>query len=332
METFDPERVPAADRATSASPTPSSCRRCSCACSACPQEVRERYDVSSLQVVDARRRAVPGAGEASDDRLVGPDHPRVLRRHRRHRRHVHHRRGVARPSRLGRPADSRSATSSATTARSCRPGEVGRRVLRRRTTVRVPQRPRQDRVDHQRARAGARSATSGYLDDDGYLYLTDRAAHMIISGGVNIYPQETENVLAGHPAVADVAVIGVPDAEMGEAVKAVVRARRPGRRRAGARRRSCSTYCRGRAGDVQVPAQRRLRRRAPRATQRQALQAPAPRALLGRPRLPCHLMSTTNPIGNADTPATVLGVGENTDEAPTRWRSLAGRTLRRPGP
>ena len=62
----------------------------------------------------------------------------------------------------------------------------------------------------------------GYLDDDGYLYLTDRQAHMIISGGVNIYPQEAENVLAGHPAVADVAVIGVPDEEMGEAVKAVV--------------------------------------------------------------------------------------------------------------
>jgi fatty-acyl-CoA synthase len=62
----------------------------------------------------------------------------------------------------------------------------------------------------------------GYLDDDGYLYLTDRAAYMIISGGVNIYPQEAENVLAGHPKVADVAVIGVPDPEMGEQVKAVV--------------------------------------------------------------------------------------------------------------
>jgi fatty-acyl-CoA synthase len=62
----------------------------------------------------------------------------------------------------------------------------------------------------------------GFLDEDGYLYLTDRAAHMIISGGVNIYPQEAENVLASHPAVADVAVIGVPDEEMGEAVKAVV--------------------------------------------------------------------------------------------------------------
>jgi fatty-acyl-CoA synthase len=62
----------------------------------------------------------------------------------------------------------------------------------------------------------------GYLDEDGYLYLTDRHAHMIISGGVNIYPQEAENALAAHPAVADVAVIGVPDEEMGEAVKAIV--------------------------------------------------------------------------------------------------------------
>ena len=62
----------------------------------------------------------------------------------------------------------------------------------------------------------------GYLDSGGYLYLTDRQAHMIVSGGVNIYPQEAENLLAGHPAVADVAVIGVPDVEMGESVKAIV--------------------------------------------------------------------------------------------------------------
>jgi acyl-CoA synthetase (AMP-forming)/AMP-acid ligase II len=62
----------------------------------------------------------------------------------------------------------------------------------------------------------------GYVDDDAYVYLTDRRSHMIISGGVNIYPQEVENLLVLHPAVADVAVIGVPHAEMGEEVKAVV--------------------------------------------------------------------------------------------------------------
>ena len=69
----------------------------------------------------------------------------------------------------------------------------------------------------------------GYLDDDGFLYLTDRASHMIISGGVNIYPQEVENELALHPAVADVAVIGVPNADLGEEVKAVVIAADPAR-------------------------------------------------------------------------------------------------------
>ena len=62
----------------------------------------------------------------------------------------------------------------------------------------------------------------GYLDADGFLFLTDRKAFTIISGGVNIYPQETENALALHPAVYDVAVIGVPDPEMGESVAAFV--------------------------------------------------------------------------------------------------------------
>ena len=65
----------------------------------------------------------------------------------------------------------------------------------------------------------------GYLDKDGYLYLTDRKADMIISGGVNVYPQEAENVLVTHPKVADAAVFGVPNPEFGEEVKAVVQPR-----------------------------------------------------------------------------------------------------------
>jgi long-chain acyl-CoA synthetase len=62
----------------------------------------------------------------------------------------------------------------------------------------------------------------GRLDDAGYLYLTDRVSNMIISGGVNVYPREVEDVLVLHPAVADMAVIGVPHPDMGEAVRAVV--------------------------------------------------------------------------------------------------------------
>jgi long-chain acyl-CoA synthetase len=62
----------------------------------------------------------------------------------------------------------------------------------------------------------------GYLDEEGYLYLTDRKAYMIISGGVNIYPREIEDVFIQHPAVADVAVFGIPNDDLGEEVKAVV--------------------------------------------------------------------------------------------------------------
>ncbi|OCB58179.1 acyl-CoA synthetase [Mycobacterium malmoense] len=68
----------------------------------------------------------------------------------------------------------------------------------------------------------------GYLDEEGYLYLTDRRHHMIISGGVNIYPQEAENLLVTHPKVLDAAVFGVPDDEMGQRVQAVVQTVDPG--------------------------------------------------------------------------------------------------------
>ncbi len=62
----------------------------------------------------------------------------------------------------------------------------------------------------------------GYLDRDGYVYLTDRRHHMIITGGVNVYPQEAENALLSHPLVVDAAVFGIPDADLGQTVKAVV--------------------------------------------------------------------------------------------------------------
>jgi long-chain acyl-CoA synthetase len=74
--------------------------------------------------------------------------------------------------------------------------------------------------------AGQRSTVGdvGSVDEDGYLYLTDRKTYMIISGGVNIYPQEIENLLITHPKVLDAAVFGVPNADLGEEVKAVVQA------------------------------------------------------------------------------------------------------------
>jgi long-chain acyl-CoA synthetase len=92
----------------------------------------------------------------------------------------------------------------------------------------------------------------GYVDAEGYLYLTDRKAYMIISGGVNIYPQEAENVLINHPQVADVAVLGVPNEEFGEEVKAVVQP--VDMADAGPElERELIAYCKERLADVKCP-------------------------------------------------------------------------------
>jgi fatty-acyl-CoA synthase len=92
----------------------------------------------------------------------------------------------------------------------------------------------------------------GYLDAEGYLYLTDRKNFMIISGGVNVYPQEVENVLIQHPRVADVAVFGVPNEEFGQEVKAVVQPRDQGD--AGpAFAEELITFCRQRLSTIKCP-------------------------------------------------------------------------------
>jgi len=92
----------------------------------------------------------------------------------------------------------------------------------------------------------------GKLDEDGFLYLTDRKSNMIISGGVNIYPQEAENALTVHPKVTDVAVFGVPNADFGEEVKAVVQLADPSQ--AGPEtERELIVYCREHLADVKCP-------------------------------------------------------------------------------
>lgn len=102
------------------------------------------------------------------------------------------------------------------------------------------------------ARGWATYGDIGYLDQDGYLYLTDRLSNMIVSGGVNIYPQEAENLLSTHPAVADVAVVGVPNAEFGEEVKAVVQLRDPAAASSDLAQQLIA-YCRDRISPIKCP-------------------------------------------------------------------------------
>jgi acyl-CoA synthetase (AMP-forming)/AMP-acid ligase II len=92
----------------------------------------------------------------------------------------------------------------------------------------------------------------GRVDDDGFVYLTDRKANMIISGGVNIYPQEAENVLTMHPSVDDVAVLGVPNEDFGEEVKAVVQPAE-GVDTGPELERELIAYCRQHLADVKCP-------------------------------------------------------------------------------
>ena len=144
-------------------------------------------------------------------------------------------------ARAARPARASSCASSIPTpATTSRPATVGE------IWVRSPAGDEgllEQRRRHARGRstttAGSAPATPATSTTDGYLYIHDRVKDMIVSGGENVYPAEVENVLMSHPAIADVAVIGVPHEKWGETAKAMV-VRRRGRRRRRRRRSSSS--------------------------------------------------------------------------------------------
>ena len=158
---------------------------------------------------------------------------------------------LAHPGSVGRPEFGRVHIVSEDGERELPPGQPGVIYFSGGGAFEYHKDPAKTRKAYN-ARGWATYGDIGYLDADGYLYLTDRLSNMIVSGGVNIYPQEAENLLCTHPAVADVAVIGVPDAEFGEAVKAVVQLRDPSD--AGpALAQALIEYCRARLSPIKCP-------------------------------------------------------------------------------
>jgi AcrR family transcriptional regulator len=167
-----------------------------------------------------------------------------------------------------------------------------------------------------------RTGDIGTLDADGYLTIVDRLSDLVITGGENVYPAEVEAVLAGHPAVADVAVIGVPDERWGETVHAIVvlvpgnTARANGDARARVRRRRTGQLGARAAGRVQVPDRGHGRPRAAPQRDRQGAAGRAASAVLGRPR-PAGLVTAPAPArpATATRPEKATRKGRQTDEA-----------------
>lgn len=135
--------------------------------------------------------------------------------------------------------------------RELQPGEIGRVFFAGGPSFEYHNDPEKTRNVHN-TRGWSTYGDIGHVDAEGYLYLSDRRVDLIISGGVNIYPKEIENVLGEHPAVADVAVIGVPNEEFGEEVKAIVQTREPGAANA-ALAAELIEFCRERLSSIKAP-------------------------------------------------------------------------------
>ncbi|MBN9754748.1 O-succinylbenzoic acid--CoA ligase [Pseudonocardia sp. Ae406_Ps2] len=186
-----------------------------------PDEVRNRYDLSSHRVAvhgaapcpPETKRAVLdwwgpivheyyGSSEGYGRTTIGPHEWRE------------------RPGSVGRPAGSTVHVADAD-GRPLGPGEVGA-VWFARPGAAEPQRRPDGAADLAATPGWGTAGDLGHVDADGYLYLDGRSGHTIITGGVNVYPREVEDVLLPHPEVADAAVVGLPDPEFGERVVAVV--------------------------------------------------------------------------------------------------------------
>ncbi|MBY6411587.1 AMP-binding protein [Rhodococcus sp. BP-252] len=191
---------------------------------ALPHDVRSRYDTTSLKYVahtgsacppDVKRSMIDWFGPVLIESYGGSEIGTVCR--------IDSTEWLEHPRSVGRAIPPFDAVVVGSDGTELGRGEVG--VLGFRTP---PERRIEYHADPEKTAAAyilpnvATLGDVGYVDDDGYVFITDRVADMVVSGGVNLYPAESERVLSTHPDVAEVAVIGVPDDDLGEALLALV--------------------------------------------------------------------------------------------------------------
>jgi acyl-CoA synthetase (AMP-forming)/AMP-acid ligase II len=220
---FDPERVLALieqHRITSVVMVPTHFQRLL----ALPEQVRRRYDVSSLRVVphtgsacppDVKRKMIEWFGPVLVESYGGSEIGTVCR--------ITSEEWLAHPGSVGRSAPPYEVVVLDENGQELGPGETG--LLGFRTPPELAVRYHADPEKTAAAYVAPGVATLGdvgHMTEEGYVYITDRASDMVVSGGVNLYPAESERVLREHPGVAEVAVIGVPDADLGESLHALV--------------------------------------------------------------------------------------------------------------
>jgi long-chain acyl-CoA synthetase len=226
MEKFDAEeclRLIAAERVTTSAMVPAHFIRIL----ELPEATRRRYDLTSVRRIlhaaapcppDVKRRIMEvfppgcvwefyGATEGPGT-IIGPDE------------------WLRKPGSVGRPWPGVTVKIVADDGRECAPDEIGTIYLSSRGGARFHYHNAEEKTAATFRGDFFTVGDMGYLDRDGYLFISDRKHDMVISGGVNIYPLEIEHVLVAHPEVVDVAVIGVPDARWGEALLAVVERRK----------------------------------------------------------------------------------------------------------
>jgi long-chain acyl-CoA synthetase len=187
-----------------------------------PDEVRESYDVSSMRYiihgaapcpVEVKRRMIDWFGPIVNEYYAATEGLGTF---------VNSNEWLERPGTVGRPAIDGLIRVLDPEGDDLPPGEVGTVYLRSADGSRFDYFKDEEKTLSAYRGDHFTLGDMGYFDEDGYLFLTDRSAHLIISGGVNIYPAETEAVLLEHPAVGDAGVVGVPSIEMGEDVLAAV--------------------------------------------------------------------------------------------------------------